>query len=260
MLRRELKSCNGLQVGWGAIAGGTLLALLHRDAADRCFWDKFLAPPHRVPPVYDDPPPARGGMTSSQPSTTTGSSPTTRGKRSGEKRSVGTTDAVFLPACRNSGTRLARVGTTSGSAVSSPGHRPPTSHTPATSVESVTRCPPPHRRAPTGARSAPRWSRAPGLNHTRKKWRCTGASRTRKPHRTATRAPRLPPTCGSTCTCGTPGPSRTCRTCWHPDPRPMPRLAEPTAPCPAEGGTGRSTPGPAADRRRRPSGAWWRMP
>ena len=66
------------------------------------------------------------------------------------------------------------------------------------------------------------------------------------PPRMATRAPRVPPSCGSTCTCGTPRPSCTCRTCWHPDPR----LAETTAPCHAEGGTVRSTPGPACERRR----------
>ena len=38
----------------------------------------------------------------------------------------------------------------------------------------------------------------------------------------------------------------------HPDPRPTPRLAEPSAPCYAEEGTGRSTPEPSA------SGARWR--
>ena len=59
-------------------------------------------------------------------------------------------------------------------------------------------------------------------------------------------------------TCGTPRSSRTCRTCSRPDPRPPPRVAEPAAPCLADGGTGRSTPEPAAERRRRPSGAWWR--
>ena len=58
-------------------------------------------------------------------------------------------------------------------------------------------------------------------------------------------------------TCGTPLPSDTCHRCSHPHPCPMPRLAEPTAPCPAEGGTGQSTPEPAAERRRRWSGAWW---
>ena len=39
--------------------------------------------------------------------------------------------------------------------------------------------------------------------------------------------------------------------------RPTPRLAEPTAPCLAEGGMDRSTPELAAERRRRLSGAWW---
>ena len=33
-LRRVPDSCDGLRVGWEAIADGTLLALLHRDVAD----------------------------------------------------------------------------------------------------------------------------------------------------------------------------------------------------------------------------------
>ena len=33
-LRQELDSCNGLRVGWEAVADGSLLALLHPDAAD----------------------------------------------------------------------------------------------------------------------------------------------------------------------------------------------------------------------------------
>ena len=35
-LRQELDSCEGLRVGWDAVADGNLLALLHRDAADQC--------------------------------------------------------------------------------------------------------------------------------------------------------------------------------------------------------------------------------
>ena len=35
--------CEGLRVGWEAVADGTLLALLHRDAANGCQWDT-LAP------------------------------------------------------------------------------------------------------------------------------------------------------------------------------------------------------------------------
>ena len=42
-LRQELDGCEGLRVGWEAVADGTLLALLHRDAADGCQWDT-LAP------------------------------------------------------------------------------------------------------------------------------------------------------------------------------------------------------------------------
>ena len=116
----------------------------------------------------------------------------------------------------------------------------------------------------TGARGALWWPRAPGLNYqqaragARKRRCCSGASGTRKPPRIATRAQRVPPSCGSKCTRRTPNPSGTCGTCLRPDPRPTPRLAEPTAPCLSEGGTGRSTPEPAAEHRRQPSGAWLR--
>ena len=65
--------------------------------------------------------------------------------------------------------------------------------------------------------------------------------------------PQAPPSWGSKCTCGTPRPSRTCRTYSSPDPHPPPRFAEPAAPCLADGGTGRGTPEPAAERSRRPS-------
>ena len=65
-LRRELDSCEGLRVGWGAVADGNLLALLHRGAADGCQWDALvphLAGHHTFPatlprgqprPAWDD--------------------------------------------------------------------------------------------------------------------------------------------------------------------------------------------------------------
>ena len=43
-LRRGLDSYDGLRVGWEAVADGTLLGLLHRDAADGCRWDALV--PH----------------------------------------------------------------------------------------------------------------------------------------------------------------------------------------------------------------------
>ena len=262
-LRQELDSCDGLWVGWEAVADGSLLALLHRDAADEYRWGT-LAPNLTGRHIYMATPPrgsARRGMTSSPPSTTTGFSLTTRGRRSGRRRSARTTGAASTPTCWSSETPFARGGTTSGSAVSAPGHRPPTSHTAATSAGNATGCPPQRQRAPTGARTAPRWPRAPGGNPprartgARKRRPCTGASGEHMPPHTNARAPRAPPSCGSTCTCGTPRPSRTCRTCSRPDPGPAPRFTEPAASCLADGGTGRSTPEPAAGRRRQPSGA-----
>ena len=43
-LRQELDSCDGLRVGWEAVADGNLLALLHRDGADECQWGTLV--PH----------------------------------------------------------------------------------------------------------------------------------------------------------------------------------------------------------------------
>ena len=43
-LRQELDGCEGLRVGWEAVADGTLLALLHRDTANGCRWDALT--PH----------------------------------------------------------------------------------------------------------------------------------------------------------------------------------------------------------------------
>ena len=43
-LRRELDVCTGPKPGWEAVADGTLLAILHRDAADGCRWDALV--PH----------------------------------------------------------------------------------------------------------------------------------------------------------------------------------------------------------------------
>ena len=263
-LRQELHSCDRLRVGWEAVVDGNLLALLQQDAADECQWGMLVSHltgrhMHMATPPRGTP--ARRGMTSSPPSTTTGFSPTTRGWRSGRRCSAGTTGAASAPACWPCRTPSARGGTTSGSAVSAPGRRPPTSHSPATSAENATRCPPQRRRAPTGARSAPRWPRAPGPSlprartGARKRRLCTSASGAHTLPQTNARAPRAPPSSGSTCTCGTARPSRTCRTCSRPDPHPPPHFTEPAAPCLADGGTGRGTPEPAAERRRRPSGA-----
>ena len=139
---------------------------------------------------------------------------------------------------------------------------PPTSHTPAGSAGNATRCPPQRRQAPTGARGAPRWPRAPGPNlpqaraGAQRRRPCTRAWRGHTPPHKNARAPRALPFCGSTCTCGTPHLLRTCRTCLRPDRHPPPPFAEPAVPCHADGVMGRDTPGPAAKRRRRPSGAW----
>ena len=167
VLRQELDGCDGLRVGWEAVAVGNLLALSHRDAADECQWGTlvphltgrhmYMATPPRGHPrlAWDD--------LIAVP-TIAGFSPTRCCRRSGRRRSAGGTGAASAPACWSSGTPSARGGTTSGSAVSAPGRRPPTSHTPASSAGNVTRYPLQRRRAATGARSAPRWPRAPVPN------------------------------------------------------------------------------------------------
>ena len=55
-LRQELDSCEGLRVGWEAVADSSLLALLHRDAAEECPWD-MLAPHLTRCQVYMTTPP-----------------------------------------------------------------------------------------------------------------------------------------------------------------------------------------------------------
>ena len=108
----------------------------------------------------------------------------------------------------------------------------------------MTQCPPQRRQAPTHAPGASRWPRAPRPNllqaraGARRRRPCTGASRGHKPPHTNARAPRALPFCGSTWTCGTPHPLRTCRTCSRPDPHPPPPFAEPAVPCHADRGDG----------------------
>ena len=65
-LRQELDRCEGLRVGWEAVADGTRLALLHRDTANGCQWDALTphlterhvymaTPPQGHPrPAWDD--------------------------------------------------------------------------------------------------------------------------------------------------------------------------------------------------------------
>ena len=263
-LRQELDGCEGLRVGWEAVADGTLLALLHRDAANGCQWDA-LAPHLTRRHMYMATPPQGHPCQAWDDLIAAfhdhGILPHDTWREVQRKtlgRDYRRRDA---PACWRSGTPTDRGGTTSCSAVSTLGRRPPTSHTPAGSAGNVTRCPPQRRQAPTGVRGAPRWPRAPGPNlpqaraGARRRRPCTGASRGHTPPHKNARARRALPFFGSTCTCGTPHPLRTCRTCSRPDPHPPPPFAEPAVPCHADGGMGRDTPGPAAKRRRRLSGA-----
>ena len=144
-LRQELDACEGLRVGWEAVADGPLLALLHRDAENGCQWDALT--PHltgrhvyMATPPQGHPRPAWEDLIAAFHDH--GILPETRGGRSSGRRSAGTTGAASVPACWRSRTPSDRGGTTSGYAISTPGRRPPTSHTPAASAGNVTRCPP----------------------------------------------------------------------------------------------------------------------
>ena len=65
-LRQKLDGCNGLRLGWKAVADGNLLALLHRDAAHECQLGRLVhqltgshmymaTPPHGHPrPAWDN--------------------------------------------------------------------------------------------------------------------------------------------------------------------------------------------------------------
>ena len=262
-LRQELDSCKGLRVGWVAVADGTLLALLHRDAANGCQWDT-LAPHlngrhvYMATPPKGHPSPAWDDFIAAFHDHGILRDDTWREVQ--QKTLCRTTGAASAPACWRSRTPSDRGGTTSGSAISTLGRCPPTSHTPAGSAGNVTRCPPQRRQAPTGARGAPRWPRAPGPNlpqaraGARRRRPCTGASRVRTPPHTNARALRALPFCGSTCTCGTPHPLCTCRTCSRPDPHPPPPFAEPAVPCHADRGNG---PGHARARRKAQEATVW---
>ena len=79
---------------------------------------------------------------------------------------------------------------TSGSALSAPGRLPLTPHRPATSAGNATRYPPLRRWAPTGARRAPRWPRAPEPVRPRARAGFASAHRGRAHPLTRPRGPR----------------------------------------------------------------------
>ena len=224
-LRQELDSCDGLRVGWEAVAEGNLLALLHRDALDECQCG-MLAPHLTGSHVYMATPPPQGQPRAPWddliaafhdhgilPDDTWHEVRQKTLGRDYRRRVRARLLEIAPPPPRQrwDDLWLRRLGPWSP-----PSHLP---HTPATSAGNATRCPPQRRRAPTGARSAPRWPRAPGPSlprartGARRRRLCTGASGEHTLPHTNARAPRAPPSCGSTCTCGTPRPSRTCRTC-----------------------------------------------
>ena len=206
-LRQELDGCEGLQVGLEAVADSTLLALLHRDTANGCRWDAptplltgrhmYMATPPQGwrRPAWDDLIAAFHDHGILPDDTSREVQRKTLGREYRRPSAL---------ACWRSGTPSDRGETTLGSAISTLGRRPPTSHTPAGSAGNVTLCPPQRRQAPTGARGAPRWPRAPGPSlpqaraGAQRRRPCTSASRGHTPPHRNARGPLALPFCGST--------------------------------------------------------------
>ena len=239
-LRRELDSCEGLRVGWEAIADGTLLALPHRDVADGCQWGALV--PHlaghhtymtTLPRGY--PRPAWDDLIAAfhdhwiLPDDTW---QVVRQKTLGRdyQRRV---RAHLLerrdPLCqRRDDLWLCRLGPWSpASHLGHTCHLCGECNTVSSAVPmGINRC---ARCSQVAACPWPKPSAGP-RRRTEKEGLHRRIGKRKSPH-TAKRAPQVPPSCGSTCGCGSPRPSRLCRTCLRPDPRPPPRFAEPTAPC-----------------------------
>ena len=168
-LRQQLDGCNGLRVGWEAVAKGTLLNLHHRGTAEECRRDALV--PHLtgrhtyMPAPQGQPHPAWGDVIAAFHDHKILSDDTWHAVR---QQTLGRDYRRLFPARllelrgplrqRLDDLRLRRLD---------PWFRPPTSCTPATSVGNATQYPQPRPRAPTGARSALRWRRAPGLSHPR---------------------------------------------------------------------------------------------
>ena len=266
-LRQELDGCEGLRVGWEAVADGTLLALLHRDTANGCQWDAltphltgrhvYMASPHQghPRPSWDDLIAAFHDHGILPGDTWQEVQRKTLGKD--YRRRVRARLLEIRDPLRQ---RWDDLWLRHLDPWSPPSHLPHTcrlcgecdtvSSAAATGANRCERC--------TQVAACP-WPEPPAGPRRRTE---EEALRRRieghTPPHTNRRAPRALPFYGSTCTCGTPHPLRTCRTRSPPNPHPPPPFAEPAAPCHADGGMGRGTPGPAAERRRRPSGAWWR--
>ena len=251
-LRQELDGCEGLRVGSDAVADGTLLALLHRDAGNGCEWDTlaphltgrhvYMATPHQGHPcpAWDDLIAAFHDHGTLRDDMWREVQRKRLGRDYGRRvraRLLGIWDPLRQ---RWDDLWLRHLDPWS-----------PPSHLPHT-CRLCEECDTVSSAASTGANR-------PGMNlpraraGARRRRPCTGALRGHTPPHTNTQAPRALPLYGSMCTCGTRHPLRTCGTCSHPDPHPPPPSAEPAVPCHADGGMGRDTPGPAAKHRRRSS-------
>ena len=177
-------------------------------------------------------------------STTTGSSLTTCGRRSGRKRSVGTTGAVSAPACWNSWAPFFQCWDHPWLLALDPWS--PASHIPHTcqlcgewDTVSSAKQTGPNRCAQCSQLAACPWPEPPAGLHRR-----TGRGAV-----TTHRGRADPLACPS-------GP-RGCHPPVEPRaPHLTPCIAEPAAQCPAEGEMGRSSAEPAARWRRQPSRAW----
>ena len=165
VLRQELDSCEGLRVGWEAVADSNLLAFLNRDTEDECEWGALVLhltgrhtymatlPRGHPRPACDDLVAAfhdHGILPNDTWQELRQKMLGRDHRRCVRARLLELRDPLRQ---RWDDLRLRRLGPWS-----------PPSHTPATSAENTTRYPLQRGRAPTGAGSDPTWPRAPGLN------------------------------------------------------------------------------------------------
>ena len=261
-LRGELDSCDGLRVEWEAVGDGNLLALLHRDAADECQWGMLApqltgrhmyiaAPPQGQPcPAWDDLIAAFHDHGILPDDTWREVRLKTLGRDYRRRVRARLLEIRGPLRQRWDDLWLRHLGPWSPSS-----HLPHTCHL-------CGECDTVSSAAPTGTNRCALCSQVaacprpepPTGPHRRTEEealhrRIRGAHAPSHERGGPTGAALLwihvhlrdPPSC---------------HTCLGPDPHPPPHSAEPAAPCLADRGMGLDTTGPAAKRRRRPSGAW----
>ena len=264
-LRQELGGCDGLRVEWEAVADGNLLALLRRDTADECNWD-MLAPHltgrhvYKTTPPRGHPRPAWDDLIAAfhdhgvLPDDTWQEVQQKMLGRDYRRRVRARLLEIRDPLRQRwDDLWLRRLGPWS-----LPSHLPHTCHL-------CGECDTVSSAAPVGANrcaqcsqvAACPWPEPPEGPHRRTE---EEALRRRIGGAHAPSHERAGPAGAALLWIHVhlrdPTSVAHLSHVFHPDPRPPPHFAGPAAPCLADEGTGRDMPGPAAEHRRRQSGAW----